>query len=415
MLSYDTSVPASFTLACVVVGTLMVTLNSSVLAARFAQRESRSMNNPPVAPVRYSPQVEKPPEEEVEVIEELRETMLKMSRVMHEHTGHATRSVHAKSFGLLRGSLEVLPNLPPVLAQGLFAVPRSYDLIARMSTPPAEELDDRVSLPRAIALKILGVEGERLQGSEADTTQDLLMVDGPVFVAKDAKHFLRQVKLLSTTTDKAEGGKRMLSVLLRGAATALGAVGVDAGSLKSMGGHEKTHPLGATFFTQVPLRFGEYIAKLSLAPVSPALLALADAPLGDELADDANGLRKAINKFFEANEGEWELRAQLNTDLERMPIEDVSVEWPQDESPYVAIARVRIARQQGWSEARSVAIDDGLSFNPWHGLEAHRPLGGVMRARKAVYPSSVHFRSTATGCPIHEPASIANVPSLGES
>lgn len=371
------------------------------------------MNNPAFAPVRYSAAVETPPEDEAEIIEELRETMLKMSRIMHEHTGHATRSVHSKSFGLLRGSLEVLPGLPPVLAQGMFAVARTFDLVARMSTPPAEELDDRVSLPRAIALKVLGVEGERLEGSESDTTQDLLMVDGPVFVAKDAKHFLRQVKLLSATTDKAEGGKRMLSVLLRGATAALGAVGVEAGSLKSMGGHEKTHPLAATFFTQVPLRFGDYIAKLSLAPVSSSLLALQGEPLGEDLADDPNGLRKAVNRFFEADGGEWELRAQLNTDLQRMPIEDVSVEWPQDASPYIAVARVKIGRQAGWSEERSRAVDDGLSFNPWHGLEAHRPLGGVMRARKAVYPSSVQFRSAANGCPVYEPSSIKNIPPLG--
>ncbi|MDM0022870.1 catalase family protein [Variovorax saccharolyticus] len=356
-------------------------------------------------PVRYHPDVETPSDDEPEVFAELRETLLEMSRTMLAHTGHGLRSVHAKSFALLHGTLEVLPGLPATLAQGLFAAPACYDLIARLSTPPAEELDDRVSLPRGIALKIIGVEGARLAGTEDDRTQDFLMVDGPVFNAPDTKHFLRSLKQLAATTDKAEGGKRALSVILRGAATALGAVGIESPTLVALGGHKQTHPLGATFFTQAPQRYGDYIAKLCLVPVSPSLTSLRDKPLSDDLADDPEGLRQSSNDFFASGAGEWELRVQLNTDLERMPIEDASVPWPEDLSPYVAVARVRIGSQTGWSEERSKAVDDGLSFNPWHGLDAHRPLGDVMRARKAVYPASAAFRSAANGCPLHEPES----------
>ena len=235
-------------------------------------------------------------------------------------------------------------------------------------------------------------------------------MDGPVFVAKDAKDFLRQVKLLATTTDKAEGGKRMLSVLLRGASTALSAVGIESSAVQSMGGHKQVHPLGASFFTQVPLRFGQYIAKLSLVPVSSALTPLIDQALDDDLANDPDGLREAVVRFFAEQDGEWELRAQLNTDLGQMPIEDGSVAWPEDQSPYLPVARLRIASQPAWSEQLSPATEDRLSFNPWHGLEAHRPLGGVMRARRQVYPSSVAFRAGANGCPIHEPAQASVEP-----
>ena len=360
-------------------------------------------------PVPYSAAVEVVAEDETETIAELKETLLKISKTMQEHTGHGMRSVHAKSFSLLRGTLEVLPNLPANFAQGVFAVPKTYDIVARMSTPPAEELDDRVSLPRGMALKIVGVEGERLPGSENDTTQDFLMVDGPAFNAPDAKHFLSSLKQLAATTDKAEGAKHALSIVLRGVTTALGAVGIESPKLVSMGGHKQTHPMGETFFTQVPHRYGTFIAKLSLAPVSPSLTSLTDQPLPDEMASDPNGLRRASNEFFAASEGEWELRVQLNTDLKAMPIEDATVEWPEAQSPYVAVARVRIGKQTAWSEERSRAVDDGMSFNPWHGIEAHRPLGGVMRARREVYPPSVAFRSAANGCPILEPNQKAQI------
>lgn len=367
------------------------------------------MHTPNFSPVLYRPDVETVEEDEAQVIGELRATMRKMSSTMLDHTGHATRSVHAKSFGLLRGTLEVLPGLPPALAQGLFAVPKTYDLVARFSSPPSEQLDDRVSLPRAVALKVLGVAGERLAGSENDRTQDFLMVDGPAFIAKDAKDFLRQLKLLATTTDKAEGGKRLLSVLLRGANAALGAVGVQSATVQAMGGHQQVHPLGASFFTQVPLRFGQHIAKLSLVPVSASLTPLIDQALDDDLAQHPDGLRQAVLRFFAEHEGEWELRAQLNTDLEQMPIEDASVPWPEEQSPYLPVARLRIASQPAWSEQLSPAIEDRLSFNPWHGLAAHRPLGGVMRARREVYPSSVAFRAGANGCPIHEPSRLQDI------
>ena len=361
-------------------------------------------------PVPYSPQVETPSEDEAQVIAELKETLLGMARTMAEHTGKGLRSVHAKSFGLLRGTIEVLPGLPPALAQGMFATAARYDLIARFSTPPAEELDDRVSLPRGMSLKVIGVQGDRLPGSESDTTQDFLMVDGPAFNAPDAKHFLSSLKLLASTTDKAEGGKRAMSVLLRGTGAVLGAVGIESPKIISMGGHKQTEPLGETFYTQVPLRFGSYIAKLSAVPVAPSLVALKDKPLPDDLADDPDGLRGAVNGFFASNDdAEWELRVQLNTDLEKMPIEDASVVWPEELSPYVAVARIRIPRQTGWSEERSAAVDDGLAFSPWHGLAAHQPLGNVMRARKAVYPPSAAFRGSVTGCPMHEPANARQV------
>jgi hypothetical protein len=49
----------------------------------------------------------------------------------------------------------------------------------------------------------------------------------------------------------------------------------------------------------------------------------------------------------------------------------------------------------------SESLDDGLSFNPWHGLAEHRPLGSVNRVRRAAYESSATFRGERNGCPMH--------------
>jgi hypothetical protein len=72
-------------------------------------------------------------------------------------------------------------------------------------------------------------------------------------------------------------------------------------------------------------------------------------------------------------------------------------------SPYQRIARITVKPQLAWSEVRSSAVDDGMLFTPWHGLAAHRPLGGIMRVRKAAYEAAKKFRAERNGRVIQEP------------
>jgi hypothetical protein len=229
-------------------------------------------------------------------------------------------------------------------------------------------------------------------------------VNGPVFSAPNARKFAGSAKLLAATTDKAPNLKRLFSAVARGAEKAVEAVGGESTTLKALGGHPETHPLGETYFSQVPILYGDYMAKVSVAPVSPSLTALKDAPV--DLKDKPDGLRDAVVDYFSGHSGEWELRIQLCTDLEKMPIEDASVEWPQEMSPYVAVARLRVAEQPAWSEERAKRIDEGMQFNPWHALAAHRPLGSVMRVRKEVYAMSKRFRAERNGVEIAEPREL---------
>lgn len=362
-----------------------------------------------VNPVAYKQAFERIEEDEAKTVAALEEIMVKMAATVYEHTGHAMRAVHAKGHGLVRGELRVLDGLPAQLAQGLFAAQRSFPVLMRFSSPPAELLPDNVSTPRAVAIKVMGVAGARVTGSEGATTQDFLMVNDPLFGRTGPKAFLKAVKVVAATTDRAPGAKEVLSAVLRGTEKVLEAVGGESATLKSLGGHPQTHPLGETFFSQVPCLYGPYMAKFSLAPVSPALMALKDKPLeasGEERTDE---LRDAISGFFavgDAGAAEWELRVQLCTDIEKMPIEDASVEWPQELSPFIAVARLRVGPQRSWNDVQSPATEDDLSFNPWHALAAHRPLGSVMRARKQVYAASVRHRGARNGCPVHEPRGV---------
>jgi hypothetical protein len=361
-------------------------------------QNNRVGSGPMSVPVNYTPNVETPSASEDEAIVGLRDTLRTINETTLRDGGHRLRSVHAKSHALLSGEMEILSDLPAHLAQGLFAKPGRHPVVMRISTNPGDILPDSVSLPRGLALKVGNVEGPRLAGSEAQTTQDFLLVNGPTFGAPDAAGFLKTVKLVAKTTDKAPGAKQIFSAALRGVEHVIEAFGGQSGTVKALGGHPMTHPLGETYFSQTAFRFGDYIAKFSLRPATPELRALHDKLL--DVRGKPDGLREGMIAFFSTHGGEWEFCVQLCTDLGKMPVEDATVLWPTDESPYVGVARVKIPKQTAWSQQLSVEIDDQTAFNPWQGLEAHRPLGSVNRARKASYEMSVNFRHAGYGCPI---------------
>ncbi|MGI4880415.1 MAG: catalase, partial [Janthinobacterium lividum] len=168
-----------------------------------------------MAAVHFTPSVEVPEPDEADTISGLIDAMKTISATTFKDEAKAIRAVHAKSHALLEGELTVLGGLPPELAQGLFAQPGTYKTAMRISTSPGDLMDDHVSTPRGIAIKVYGVEGPQLSNSPADTTQDFLLVDAPAFLAATPKAFLGNVKLLASTTDKAEGLKRAFSATAR--------------------------------------------------------------------------------------------------------------------------------------------------------------------------------------------------------
>lgn len=357
--------------------------------------------------IRYSSAVEKPEADEAETIKGLNEQFHIIQEKTAKDYGSAVRGVHAKAHAIVKGRLDVLAGLPGPLAQGLFASSGSYDVLMRFSTLPGDILDDSISVPRGLAIKLFDVLGDRLPGSEADSTQDFILVNGPAFAAPTPKAFLANLKMLAKTTDTGEGLKKALSATLQVLDAALETVGVKSPTIQTLGGAPNTHPLGETYYTQVPFRYGDHIAKLSLAPVSPNMTALTGDKVNASGRPDA--LREDIGEVLIEQDSVWELRVQLCTDLEAMPIEDASIVWDEKQSPFVAVARITVPAQISWEHGASDGQDKAVAFSPWHGLAAHEPIGGVNRARKPTYEASAKFRGDFNGCPMHEPRALADV------
>ena len=360
------------------------------------------------AAIRYSATAEKPEADEGETVKNLNEQFHLIQEQTAKDYGSAVRGVHAKAHAIVKGRIEILSGLAAPLAQGLFASAGSYDVLMRFSTLPGDILDDSISVPRGLAIKVFDVPGDRLPGSETDNTQDFVLVNGPAFASSTPKAFLANLKMLAKTTDTGEGLKKALSSTLQVVDAALETVGIKSPTVQTLGGAPNTHPLGETYYTQVPFRHGDYIAKLSLAPVSPNMTALTGDKV--ETSGRPDALREDIGEIFVEQDSVLELCVQLCTDAEAMSIEDASVVWDEKQSPYVAVARLTVPAQISWEHGASDGQDKAVAFSPWHGLVAHQPIGGVNRARKPTYEASAKFRGDFNGCPMHEPRSLADVP-----
>lgn len=362
---------------------------------------------PSTQPVRFDPSVETIAPDEAETLQGLKASFQEILETTSQDYGHAVRAVHAKAHGIARGSITISEGLPPLLAQGAFAKPGRHDAVIRISTNAGDILDDSVSLPRGLALKILDVAGDRLPGSEGDTTQDFIMVNAPAFSASDPKAFGKNLKLLTKTTDRFEGVKKAMSATFRVVESALEAVGTQSATLQTLGGAKPVHPLGETYYSQTAFRYGNAIAKFALVPVSPELVALTGTLVDITTRPDA--LREVVRDVLAEHGGTWELRVQINTNLEAMPIEDASVVWDEAISPFTTIAKLEIPAQVSWEQGSSEHTDDALVYSVWNGITAHQPLGGINRVRKETYELSSEFRGRFNGCPVHQPAKLSDL------
>lgn len=357
--------------------------------------------------VRYSDSVEVVPSNEHEVIDQILQSMHRLSdRTQKEQDGHAIRVSHAKSHGFAVGKLEVRDSLPEPLRQGLFAEPKHYEVMVRLANVPGEIITDAVSTQRGLSLKVLGVAGEKLPGHTGDT-QDFVLDTGSRFGSKDVKEFLATHLVLEHAPQIPDALKEAVSKASFAGNKALHAIGKDSAHL-DIYGSPRIHPLAEAYYTQVPIRYGDYVAKLVVVPVAPAQTALKDDVL--DTAKDENALRTATVSYLRDNDAVFDIRVQLCTDLDTMPVEDGTAEWSEDESPYQTVARLTLPRQEAYSDARRVYGDDKLSFSPAHSLAAHRPLGSIMRARLRAYPEMSRHRRSQDGQPLTEPKSTEEMP-----
>jgi len=359
--------------------------------------------------VRYRDDVEQPRPDEDQLVKKIADVLHGNNQWAFKKYKHGIRDAHAKSHGILRGELTVYPDLPEPYAQGLFAKPATYPIIARLSSTSGALRTDQTRGVRGLGIKLLGVDGERALAGDSATTQDFILVTHREFPFPDAHAYLKRGMPLAWLLARLPDNALLLTGKVLGAAQdVLKRVNHSLPTALELFSEPNTHILGLTFYSSAPLRWGEHIAKIQYKPLSESVKALERQPVTKSAGPDA--FRNMVVEFFRTNTAEYELQAQLCTDLAKMPIEDATVPWPEEDSPHIGIAKITFGVQNPDTPERLRFGDDVLSFNSWRGLAAHRPLGSINRLKKLVYEASSDFRHRVNHVARMEPSSVADLP-----
>ena len=109
------------------------------------------------------------------------------------------------------------------------------------------------------------------------------------------------------------------------------------------------------------VRHGDYIAKVRFAPVPAFAERVVQRSL--DLGSAPEVYRPALIAELRDRPYEFDVQVQLCTDLARMPVEDVTVEWPEALSPFVTVAN------SGFRNRTSPAI---ITSRRWTPSPSHR-------------------------------------------
>lgn len=303
-------------------------------------------------------------------------------------SGPLRRDAHPKSHGCLRAKFIVANDLPDWLRIGVFAEPKTYDAWIRYSNGGPSPKPDKNKDVRGMGIKLLGVPGTKLLADELDaTTQDFVVCNHHSFFVKDA---LDYVSFLSNFMNGNPlpfifPSMNPLSWRLRETWN------LAAGLLKSVPSMSEIR-----YWSQTPYRFGDTAVKYSVAPVS--------VPKVTALLESDNRLRETLVAQLAAGCIVLDFMVQPQGSPGTMPIEDPRIRWSETESPFIRVATIIIEAQEFDTPERR-AFDENLSFTPWHALPEHEPLGGINRARRAVYQAISVLRHETNGESRKEPTS----------
>lgn len=277
--------------------------------------------------------------------------------------GVMLRHDHPKMHGLVRAYLIVEPGLPAELQTPVFQPHRRYRSWVRFSNLHPVPRPDLHSDLRGMAIKLTGVAGDKLSADDSvEQTQDFLLQSTETCVAPDVAQYARWHRAMSG------GASGAFWYCLRHWKTAFRGWQM---MLKC------ANPLHIAYFSVTPFLFGKQVVKFAVVPATRTLDSLPDHP-----ADDF--LRSAMVEQLAQEDVVFDFMVQVQTDPVRMPVEDASVLWPEALSPFRKVATIRIPRQEFDSEAQR-DYGEQMMFNPWNAVAEHRPVGGINRARKAMY------------------------------
>ncbi|MGP4771519.1 catalase family protein [Acinetobacter sp. PFS20] len=302
--------------------------------------------------------------------------------------GNALRDAHPKAHGCVRAEFHVSKNIPAQFAKGVFIPDQSYQAWIRFSNASNDASNADINKDaRGIAIKLLGVSGDKILESEKQaTTQDFIMINHPVFFANDAKRYLSFMNDVNS-----HNMIRKLHIPI-----ALG----FKGTMNALGARNSqiANPLYARYWSMVPYQLGlgndRQAVKYSVRSCSVTPNNLPKNPSHDFL-------REALKNTLQSTDACMEFLIQPRTSSQ-MLVEDSMTEWNEKAAPFYQVATIHIPKQN-FDTPEQNQFCENLSFTPWHALPEHKPLGAVNRMRKVIYENISRVRHDINSAPRQEP------------
>ncbi|VVP12983.1 MULTISPECIES: catalase family protein [Pseudomonas] len=301
----------------------------------------------------------------------------------HRESTRYLRDAHAKAHGCVKAEVQVLPELPGELRQGVFSEPgKTWQATMRLSNGNAYPQLDSIRDARGMAIKLFDVPGKQLLSDrQGRGEQDFVMFNHPNFFVSNVAEYRQNVAAQAN-------GKKMMAFFpgrdprtwqVRHLFIALSTLAPAPSS-----------PTQTTYFSVSPYKFGEANAKFRVMP-DPDSCPTYNLP--EQNRKLPNFLRNALNQQLSTDRVPacFALQIQRQDANRYMPIEDTSIEWRESDAPFETVARIKVPAQDFDTPALNLQCDN-QSFNPWFGVEAHRPIGGINRLRKAVYEAVSDYR-----------------------
>lgn len=371
--------------------------------------------------VRYRPDVEVPEPTFDQSLKKILERASHYTRESVDSDGLAVRSAHATGYGLARAEVEILDGVSAPYAQGIYARPGRHEAMVRFSNGNGHTGPDAwLGAVCGIGLKIFDVDGPTLLEDEADSrTFDYALINHPVFFVNRLEHyvfiqqlFLEQIGVAPVADESPEQQRTRIHRFLYDWVTGMGSLPPEEWAWDELGGFlgaAQVKPINlllSTYWSMGALRHGDYIAKVRVAPTPASAETVVQRTLG--LRSGRHVFRPALVSELREHALEFDVQVQLCADLERMPVEATTDRWPEELSPFVTVAKLRLPQQDIGGEDNFTKMD-ATSMNPWRVTEPHRPLGNVMRARKEAYRQSSILRHDLNRQPRKEPKNLAEV------
>jgi hypothetical protein len=289
--------------------------------------------------------------------------------------GHYERAGNTKTHGLVRATFTVLPDLPDHVRHGIFAVERSFPAWVRFSNPgPHTEPDiDDVGFG-SMSVKLMQVPGPKLMDDETQT-QDFTSVTVITFPTPDTR----------ANADLQYWSRREMGVWYF---LNFKRPHVRDFFMQALWNRTLANPLANEYFSCTPYLLGPGQAmQYSFHPLTKVATRIPRLPL----RPPDNYIRDNLAASLREVDATFEMRLRLQKDAFLQPIEQGAVLWDPARTPYIPVARIHIPAQEFRSDAQ-FEFARQLTWNPWHSVPEHRPLGNQNRARKRLYFEMSRYR-----------------------